>query len=159
MYNIEQPDDFDHNDIFHYMNGMYKLDKNQYHFILDMKNKNNDYIYYVTNGIDLIPDPALDKNFKAIFYNHPKRLENFLNSIYFNLYSLQLSDIEFLSGEFNQIGIFYNINTLKADIACKGKVSAIDNNNEKDEAKDNDKEDEAKDILLDMKSRLIGLKI
>lgn len=73
--------------------------------------------------------------------NRSKRFENFLNCIYFNPNDLEISDIEFISGEFTKIGSIYNINNLRTDIACKGKIRK----------KNAEKKD---DILLDVEMQI-----
>ena len=143
MNNITE-EDIDCNDIFHYIKGEYTTVGDHYHFLAKIEDKNIKDYYYETDDTVLIPDPALDSNFKAIFSDHPKRLENFLNSIYFNPHSLQIFNIEYLKGEFYKIGHSFNINTLRADIACKGKVCAINNNNE----------NETKETLLDIEIQI-----
>ena len=43
---------------------------------------------------------------------------------------LEISEIEFLNGEYNVIGRAFNINTLRDDIACKGKIKSLSNLND-----------------------------
>ena len=54
---------------------------------------------------------------------------------------MEISYIEFITGEFTKIGSIYNINNLRADIACKGKIR-----------KKNDKEKNG--ILLDIEIQI-----
>ena len=68
-------------DLLHYLTGDYKIKNNCYFFSLNTPENPLMTIYYDTPGIILVPDPALDANFKAIFLDRPKRLENFLNCI------------------------------------------------------------------------------
>ena len=85
----------------------------------------------------LIPDPGLDANFKAIFINKEKRFENFINAVYFLPNNMQISNLEFIFGDFNVIGQSYNLSCLRADIACKGKLKInLKNNDETEDTKD-----------------------
>ena len=76
----------------------------------------------------LISDPALDINFKALFIDKPERFANFLNCVFFYQRNKEISELEFLVGDFHVIGDKYNLNRLNADIACKGKIKEINNN-------------------------------
>ena len=119
---VIEDDKNEYHDLLHYLTGNYIIKNNCYLFSLNTPENPHMTIYYDTPDIILVPDPALDANFKAIFLDRPKRLENFLNCIYFYPNDLEISDIEFITGEFTKIGSIYNINNLRADIACKGKI-------------------------------------
>jgi len=107
-------------DIFHYLEMRSFLNEDEIEFVLiDDKSTT---IIYKPEDICYIPDPCLDANFKAIFVNKPERFENFLNSVYFKPKNMEVSNLVFLVGDFNTIGQKYNINCLRADIACKGKI-------------------------------------
>ena len=121
-----------YNDIFHYLEMKFFKDEDKYDFIIrDEKNPFKTFIYK-PKEFCYIPDPSLDVNFKAIFLNKPERFENFLNSIYFIPNTMQISNLVFLIGDVNIIGQKYNINCLRADIACKGNLK-IKSNNKKEE--------------------------
>ena len=139
--NIIEDDRNEFYDLLHYLTGDYEKKNEGYFFYLNCPEDPRKIVYYDTTDIILIPDPALDANFKAIFLNRSKRFENFLNCIYFNPNDLEISDIEFISGEFTKIGSIYNINNLRANIACKGKIRK----------KNAEKKD---DILLDVEMQI-----
>ena len=116
-------------DIFHYLgdkNGVWE-DEKGYHFILYDNNKPNEIFVYDTKEFHIIPDPVYDSTFKAIFLNKSERFQNFLNSIYFNQNNMEIKQLQFLTGDFNEIGKAYNMNSLRADIVCKGKVHYLNN--------------------------------
>ena len=78
----------------------------------------------------LISDPAWDINFKALFIDKPERFANFLNCVFFHPRNKEISQLEFLVGDFHVIGIKYDLNRLSADIACKGKIKEINKDNQ-----------------------------
>lgn len=78
----------------------------------------------------LIADPALDINFKALFIDKPERFANFLNCVFFNQRNKEISELEFLVGDFHVIGDKFNLNRLSADIACKGKIKELSKNDQ-----------------------------
>ena len=128
------------NDIFHYLGDSYIKENDIYKFPLYPDKKNvSKAEYYKVKKLSSIPDPSIDSNFKAIFNNHSKRFENLLNSIYFEPNDMKISDLVFINDEYNIIGQSFNLNTLRPDIACKGKITI------------NDKEHkEKKELLLDV---------
>ena len=115
------------NDIFHYLGDSYIKENDIYKFPLYPDKKNvSKAEYYKVKKLSSIPDPSIDSNFKAIFNNHSKRFENLLNSIYFELNDMKISDLVFINDEYNIIGQSFNLNTLRPDIACKGKITIND---------------------------------
>ena len=114
-------------DIFHYLT-FNKMSEKDFNFYL-FDEKTNQKQKYDTPSC-LIPDPAIDSTFKSIFGNKSKRFENFLNSVYFKPKNMEISNISYLVGEFNEIGKLFNINCLRADIACKGNVKIKDTKKE-----------------------------
>ena len=129
------------NDIFHYLGRRYIKENNIYKFPLYPDKKNPFKVeYYKVKKLSSIPDPSIDSNFKAIFNNHSKRLENLLNSIYFEPNDMKISELVFINNEYNAIGQAYNLNTLRSDIACKGKITINDG--------------EQKELLLDVEIQI-----
>ena len=129
------------NDIFHYLGRRYIKENNIYKFPLYPDKKNPFKVeYYKVKKLSSIPDPSIDSNFKAIFNNHSKRLENLLNSIYFEPNDMKISELLFINNEYNAIGQAYNLNTLRSDIACKGKITINDG--------------EQKELLLDVEIQI-----
>ena len=129
------------NDIFHYLGRRYIKENNIYKFPLYPDKKNPFKVeYYKVKKLSSIPDPSIDSNFKAIFKNHSKRLENLLNSIYFEPNDMKISELVFINNEYNAIGQAYNLNTLRSDIACKGKITINDG--------------EQKELLLDVEIQI-----
>jgi hypothetical protein len=96
----------------------------------------------------LISDPALDINFKALFIDKPERFANFLNCVFFLPRNKEISELEFLVGDFHVIGDKYDLNHLSADIACKGKIKEINNDN------NNNKIINVKEKLLDVEVQI-----
>ena len=96
----------------------------------------------------LISDPALDINFKALFIDKPERFANFLNCVFFLPRNKEISELEFLVGDFHVIGDKYDLNRLSADIACKGKIKEINNDN------NNNKIINVKETLLDVEVQI-----
>ena len=106
-------------DLFHYLTGEFRIDKdNKYYFSLSGV---DDY-FYVTDESTFIVDPAIDSSFKYLFGNNAPRLENFLNQIYFLPRNEKLEDLQYLVGDYYELGKKYDLNSLKSDIACKGKL-------------------------------------
>ena len=132
-----------YDDLFHYLEVEFLGNEDNYNFILIDQESSFQKIVYNPEGICYIPDPCLDVFFKAIFENKPERFENFLNSVYFKQKSMEVSNLVFLVGDFNTIGQKYNINCLRADIACKGKIK-IKTQDEKEE----------KETLLDIEIQI-----
>ena len=96
----------------------------------------------------LISDPAWDINFKALFIDKPERFANFLNCVFFLPRNKEISELEFLVGDFHVIGDKYDLNRLSADIACKGKIKEINNDN------NNNKIINVKETLLDVEVQI-----
>lgn len=117
-------------DIFHYLD-VINVNEQEYSFVLRDKYDPLRTLIYNSEKCD-IPDPSIDSNFKAIFINKPNRFENFLNSVHFWPNGMEISHIEFLIGDFNTIGYIYNLNTLRADIVCKGIIKIRDENYRKE---------------------------
>ena len=106
-------------DLFHYLTGEFRIDKdNKYYFSLS----GVDDFFYVTDESTFISDPAYDSSFKYLFGNNAPRLENFLNQIYFLQRNKKLEDLQYLFGDYYELGKKYDLNSLKSDIACKGKL-------------------------------------
>jgi len=106
-------------DLFHYLTGEFRIDKdNKYYFSLS----GVDDFFYVTDESTFISDPAYDSSFKYLFGNNAPRLENFLNQIYFLPRNEKLEDLQYLVGDYYELGKKYDLNSLKSDIACKGKL-------------------------------------
>ena len=106
-------------DLFHYLTGKFQIDKDgEYYFSLSGV---DDY-FYVTDESTFIADPAFDNSFKYLFGNNAPRLENFLNQIYFLPRKEKLEDLQYLFGDYYELGKKYDLNSLKSDIACKGKL-------------------------------------
>jgi hypothetical protein len=112
-------------DIFHYFYGGYFFNKEEqlYHFILHTQPNKNQVSHYITNSYVLVADPGYDATFKVLFLNNSECLQNFLNCIYFEDNNMKLTNLEYLVGEYNEIGAAYNLNNLRSDITCKAKVN------------------------------------
>lgn len=112
-------------DIFHYFYGGYYYNKKEklYFFMLHTQPNKKEVSYYITDSCVLIADPGYDATFKVLFLNNPALLQNFLNSIYFEDNNMKLTNLEYLVGEYNEIGAAYNLNNLRSDIACKAKAN------------------------------------
>ena len=107
-------------DLFHYLTGEFRIDKdNKYYFSLSGVDD-----FYVTDESTFISDPAYDSSFKYLFGNNAPRLENFLNQIYFLPRNEKLEDLQYLVGDYYELGKKYDLNSLKSDIACKGKLKS-----------------------------------
>ena len=78
--------------------------------------------YFSTKYINTVCDPCYDSTFKLIFGNNPKRLANFLNSIYFLDNKFQIKELIILQDEFTVIGKLFNHYTLRSDFICKCKL-------------------------------------
>ena len=133
-------------DILHYLQ-IRDLGDNGCSFLLG--EGNNPFLMkeYKSEGC-LISDPALDINFKALFIDKPERFANFLNCVFFLPRNKEISELEFLVGDFHVIGDKYNLNRLSADIACKGKIKEINNDN------NNNKIINVKETLLDVEVQI-----
>ena len=118
-----------YNDIFHYLKFNHLEESDKKFYLFDVKTGSSQE--YKAQSC-LIPDPAIDSNFKSIFSNKSKRFENFLNSVYFIPKDMEISDIEYLVGDFNTIGEKYGLNCLHADIACKGTLKQKNKKNTKE---------------------------
>ena len=116
-------------DILHYLE-IRDLGDNGCSFLLCEGNNISKMEEYKTEEC-LIADPALDINFKALFIEKPERFANFLNCVFFYQRNKEISELEFLVGDFHIIGDKYNLNRLNADIACKGKIKEISKNDQK----------------------------
>ena len=111
------------------------LGEKGYEFLINEKNNFFKPELYKTE-ISLIRDPALDLNFKSLFIDKPERFSNFLNCVFFYHKNKEISDLNYLEGDFRLIGDIYHLNNLKADIACKGKIKDLIKNKEKINTKD-----------------------
>ena len=133
-------------DILHYLQ-IRDLGDNGCSFLLG--EGNNPFLMkeYKSEGC-LISDPALDINFKALFIDKPERFANFLNCVFFLPRNKEISELEFLVGDFHVIGDKYELNRLSADIACKGKIKEINNDN------NNNKIINVKETLLDVEVQI-----
>ena len=133
-------------DILHYLQ-IRDLGDNGCSFLLG--EGNNPFLMkeYKSEGC-LISDPALDINFKALFIDKPERFANFLNCVFFLPRNKEISELEFLVGDFHVIGDKYDLNRLSADIACKGKIKEINNDN------NNNKIINVKETLLDVEVQI-----
>ena len=118
-----------YNDIFHYLKFNHLVESDKKFYLFDVK---TGFSQEYKAQSCLIPDPAIDSNFKSIFSNKSKRFENFLNSVYFIPKDMEISDIEYLVGDFNAIGEKYGLNCLHADIACKGTLKQKNKKNTKE---------------------------
>ena len=121
----EEPVGNKKDDIFHYLQGGYFFDEKEklYNFILQSQPNKLQISYYKTNSFVLIADPGYDATFKVLFLNNSVCLQNFLNCIYFEDNNMKLTNLEYLVGDYNEIGATYNLNNLRSDIACKAKVN------------------------------------
>ena len=133
-------------DILHYLQ-IRDLGDNGCSFLLGEGNNPFLMKVYKSEGC-LISDPALDINFKALFIDKPERFANFLNCVFFLPRNKEISELEFLVGDFHVIGDKYNLNRLSADIACKGKIKEINNDN------NNNKIINVKETLLDVEVQI-----
>ena len=133
-------------DILHYLQ-IRDLGDNGCSFLLG--EGNNPFLMkeYKSEGC-LISDPALDINFKALFIDKPERFANFLNCVFFLPRNKEISELEFLVGDYHVIGDKYDLNRLSADIACKGKIKEINNDN------NNNKIINVKETLLDVEVQI-----
>ena len=114
-------------DLFHFLTGKYYKGKvNKYFFILYDKEKGVTS-FYETNNIILAVDPAIDSSFKKLFLNNKERLQSFLNDVFFEPNGNKITSLEYVVGDFYDIGKKYNLNSLKADIVCKAKIKGIKN--------------------------------
>ena len=133
-------------DILHYLQ-IRDLGDNGCSFLLGEGNNPFLMKVYKSEGC-LISDPALDINFKALFIDKPERFANFLNCVFFLPRNKEISELEFLVGDFHVIGDKYDLNRLSADIACKGKSKEINNDN------NNNKIINVKETLLDVEVQI-----
>ena len=133
-------------DILHYLQ-IRDLGDNGCSFLLGEGNNPFLMKVYKSEGC-LISDPALDINFKALFIDKPERFANFLNCVFFLPRNKEISELEFLVGDFHVIGDKYDLNRLSADIACKGKIKEINNDN------NNNKIINVKETLLDVEVQI-----
>ena len=133
-------------DILHYLQ-IRDLGDNGCSFLLGEGNNPFLMKVYKSEGC-LISDPALDINFKALFIDKPERFANFLNCVFFLPRNKEISELEFLVGDFHVIGDKYDLNLLSADIACKGKIKEINNDN------NNNKIINVKETLLDVEVQI-----
>ena len=120
--NTQQEDMTLYNDLFHYLTGNCYEDKNGHQIFYLYNSDNAHYAYYTSDGYFLIDDPAVDSSFKHLFLNNPIRLKTFLNEIYFEQNNMKIIELNYMVGEFYDIGKRYNLDTLKSDIACKAKI-------------------------------------
>ena len=104
--------------IFHYLTGETEYDKNrkQYYFILTSGEK-----LFFDEYISLF-DQSFDSTFKELFLNSPKILQDFLNNVYLENNDMKISNLEFLVGDYYDIGKQHNFNSLSSDIACRADI-------------------------------------
>ena len=110
--------------IFHYLNGKYSYDtyKKKHSFEITTGGK----IYY--DEIVSLYDPGYDATFKELFLNHPERLKDFLNKVYFEKNGLIIKELDYLRGDYYQIGTSHGFNSLSSDIACAAKINEENEN-------------------------------
>ena len=120
--NTQQEDMTLYNDLFHYLTGDCYEDQSGHQIFYLYNSDNAHYAYYTSDGYFLIDDPAVDSSFKHLFLNNPIRLKTFLNEIYFEQNNMKIIELNYMVGEFYDIGKRYNLDTLKSDIACKAKI-------------------------------------
>ena len=120
--NVHQEDKTLFDDLFHYLTGDCKKDRNEKHLFYLYNLENGHYAFYESDGYILLDDPAIDSSFKYLFLHNPIRLKNFLNDIYFKPNNMEIIELEYMIGEISEIGKRYNLGALKPDIACKVKI-------------------------------------
>ena len=120
--NTQQEDLTLYNDLFHYLTGDCYEDQSGHQIFYLYNSENAHYAYYTSDGYFLIDDPSVDSSFKHLFLNNPIRLKTFLNEIYFEQNNMKIIELNYMVGEFYDIGKRYNLDTLKSDIACKAKI-------------------------------------
>ena len=120
--NTQQEDLTLYNDLFHYLTGDCYEDQSGHQIFYLYNSENAHYAYYTSDGYFLIDDPSVDSSFKHIFLNNPVRLKAFLNEIYFEQNDMKIIELDYMIGEFYDIGKRFNIDSLKSDIACKAKI-------------------------------------
>ncbi len=120
--NTQQEDLTLYNDLFHYLTGDCYEDQSGHQIFYLYNSENAHYAYYTSDGYFLIDDPSVDSSFKHIFLNNPVRLKAFLNEIYFEQNDMTIIELDYMIGEFYDIGKRFNIDSLKSDIACKAKI-------------------------------------
>lgn len=119
--NTQQEDKTLYKDLFHYLTGDCYQD--QYgHQVFYLYNSENGHYAYLTSDYFLIDDPAVDSSFKHLFLHNSVRLKTFLNDIYFKPNDMEILELDYMVGEYYDIGKRYNLDTLKSDIACKAKI-------------------------------------
>ena len=120
--NTQQEDLTLYNDLFHYLTGDCYEDQSGHQIFYLYNSENAHYAYYTSDGYFLIDDPSVDSSFKHLFLNNPVRLKAFLNEIYFEQNDMKIIELDYMIGEFYDIGKRFNIDSLKSDIACKAKI-------------------------------------
>lgn len=120
--NVHQEDKTLFDDLFHYLTGDCKKDRNGKHLFYLYNLENGHYAFYESDGYILLDDPAIDSSFKYLFLNDPIRLKYFLNDIYFKPNNMEIIELEYMIGEIHEIGKRFNLGALKPDIACKVKI-------------------------------------
>ena len=120
--NTQQEDLTLYNDLFHYLTGDCYEDQSGHQIFYLYNSDNAHYAYYTSDGYFLIDDPSVDSSFKHLFLNNPVRLKAFLNEIYFEQNDMKIIELDYMIGEFYDIGKRFNIDSLKSDIACKAKI-------------------------------------
>ena len=90
-----------------------------------MIKKHKNFIFSLTNGekkfyseSNSLFDPGYDITFKELFLNSPKRLEDFLNNIYLENNNMKISDLEFIIGDYYEMGKPHGFDSLSSDITC-----------------------------------------
>lgn len=110
--------------IFHYLTGKYDYDKDKKKYSFELTTGGKiDYDEVVS-----LYDPGYDATFKELFLNHPERLKDFLNKAYFENKMMAIKELDYLKGEYYQIGKTYGFNSLSSDIACAAKINDENDN-------------------------------
>ena len=136
--NVDQEDKTLYDDLFHYLTGDCKEDRNGKHLFYLYNLENGHYAFYESDGYILLDDPAIDSSFKYLFLNDPIRLKNFLNDIYFKPNNMEIIELEYMIGEISEIGKRYileiNICELLDEMKRKKDVKLFNKNITRDGA-------------------------
>ena len=104
--------------IFHYLTGETDYNENSQQYYITLINGEK---LFFDEYISLF-DPSFDSTFKELFLNNPERLQDFLNNVYLKDNDMKINNLEFLIGDFYDIGKKHNFNSLSSDIACKANI-------------------------------------
>ena len=102
--NTQQEDLTLYNDLFHYLTGDCYEDQSGHQIFYLYNSENAHYAYYTSDGYFLIDDPSVDSSFKHLFLNNPVRLKAFLNEIYFEQNDMKIIELDYMIGDFYDIG-------------------------------------------------------